>query len=87
MQITDKLPFYTDKLPPPLKFFPKPPLPALAKFSKETRNNKQKKDAEKFSVFFLVEQIINLSNQFTNDFTRVIDFTYEISALWWLENI
>lgn len=59
------LPFYTNKLPPPHKYFPKPPLPSLAKFPKETRNNKQKKDAEKFSVFFLVEQIINLSNQFT----------------------
>ena len=35
----------------------------------------------------LVEQIIKLSNQFTNDFARVIDFSYEISALWWLENI
>ena len=35
-----------------------------------------------FSVsVFLVEQIINLSNQFTNDFARVIDFSYEISAL------
>ena len=65
-RVSDKLPFYTDKqttdefliftdkLPPPLKFFPKPPLPALAKFPKEMRNNKQKKDAEKFSVFFLV---------------------------------
>ena len=29
----------------------------------------------------LVEQIIKLSNQFTNDFVRVIDFYYEISAL------
>ena len=80
-QITDEFLFFTDKLPSPHKYFPKPPLPSLAKFSKETRNNKQKKDAEKFSVFFLVEQIINLSNQFTNDFTRVIDFSYEISAL------
>ena len=29
----------------------------------------------------LVEQIIKLSNEFTNDFVRVIDFYYEISAL------
>lgn len=80
-QITDMFLLLTDKLPPPHKFFPKPPLPDLNKFPKETRNNKQKNDAEKFSVFFLVEQIINLSNQFTNYFARVIDFSYEISAL------
>lgn len=42
--------------------------------------DEQEKDAEKFSVFFFVEQIINLSNQFANDFARVIDFSYEISA-------
>lgn len=43
--------FLTDKLPPPLKFFPKPPLPALAKFPKETRNNKQKKTLRNSASF------------------------------------
>lgn len=47
------LPFLTDKLPPPLKFFPKPPLPALAKFPKETRNNKQKKRRWEIQRLFL----------------------------------
>ena len=42
-RITDKFLFLTDKLPPPHKYFPKPPLPDLAKFPKETRNNKQKR--------------------------------------------
>ena len=50
-------------------------------FPPASRTYVEKTDADFSTSVFLVEQIINLSNQFTNDFARVIDFSYEISAL------
>ena len=81
-RVTDMFLLLTDKFPhAPKVFFLSLPYPIKPSFRKKRATISKIKDAEKFSVFFLVEQIINLSNQFTNDFARVIDFSYEISAL------